>query len=216
MYKLKTGVRIFCDLETSGLSPMSHSVLVASFILLKENEVIRKTFYGRPESVEKWDEGAEKIHKISLWDAMRFPTHTQMASEMLEFLQPCDEFWFHGLRKFDWIRLEGLFFKTGQVFDFRKKCPIYTVRSTIELAKQKLQLENYKLNTVSNRLGIDLDHHSAESDVNACYEIWRQLYEPISTNYTEINFSRARLGDQKEANELCILRYSSNTSRKFA
>lgn len=168
---------IFVDVETTGFDTWSNSVIAASFILLSGTDIKRKTFYGRPESVDKWSDDAEKIHKITLWDAMRFPTHTQMASDILDFLKPCDQFIYHGLRKFDYIRLESLFFKVGKVFEFRKLCPIEKVDSTLRLAKQKLQLPNYKLNTVADYYGIELDHHNAESDVNATYEIWKRLNE---------------------------------------
>lgn len=168
--------KVFVDLETTGFDPIRNSVIACSIIRLNGDSVEQKTFYGRPESVHQWSDKAEAIHKISLWDAMKFPTHTQMAADILDFLLP-SEFYYHGLRKFDWIRLEGLFFKTGQVVQFRQKCRIENVHSTLDLAKEKLQLPNYKLNTVCDYLDIELLHHKADSDARAVYLIWKKLTE---------------------------------------
>lgn len=177
MLKPESKSILFADCELTGFDTWSNSIIEVSFIQKTGDYIERKTFHARPESVEKWSEDAEKVHGIALWDAMRNPTHTQMADDILDFIKPCEKFIYHGLRKFDYIRLESLFFKVGKVFEFRKKCPIETVDSTIRLAKERLQLPNYKLNTLCDYYGIKLDHHKSESDVNATFELWKRLKE---------------------------------------
>ena len=59
--------KIFCDVETSGLSPIKGDVIVSSLIITSLDLKIldRKTFYIKPLSEIGWDLGAEKIHGIS-------------------------------------------------------------------------------------------------------------------------------------------------------
>lgn len=62
-------------------------------------------------------------------------------------------------------------------FIIDEKLPVSKVISTHTLAKNKLKLDNYKLSTVCDHLGIKLNHHDAVSDCEAAAEILRRLYD---------------------------------------
>lgn len=175
----------FVDLESTGFSSYRNSIIALASIIVdrKTNEIVDEFLeYGKPESSFHWSEKAEEVHGISLSKAMGFQPQGHLALKYLKFLKPYKhednhplEFWYHGRGKFDYRFAEAMMCKQGLRFSWNKIADTSLVNSTADLAKKQMCLKNYKLNTVCDALKIELDHHKAESDARACYEIFKKL-----------------------------------------
>ena len=78
---------------------------------------------------------------------------------------------------------------TQNLLDFySKKIPDLRFYDTLTIAKKMWpQLLNHKLNTLSTKFGIALEHHKASSDAEACAKIAiRQMEEMNKTSLTEV------------------------------
>lgn len=172
--------KIYVDVETTALSAQKGDVIVSSLIVadLDRNELAARTFYIKPMNPQAWDPGAEKIHKIPIEKAL---AHTDTPMDILYFLKPYyvpdkyAEFISHSLNGFDFNFMEWLYRKNQLEYSFWKMFHGEHTSSTILKAREKLQLPNFKLNTICEHFSISLDHHNAESDVRACYEIDKRL-----------------------------------------
>ena len=183
-------MNFFIDVETTGFDYLSNCVIELACACEINGEL--KTFNQkiRPLSKAKWSVGAERVHGISYDQAANF-THPKIACHdflgFLEQLAPYERyglphhFWYHGNNAFDWHFVAGLFLKQDLLFELRKYLQGSYVFSTIDLAKNKLQLTNYKLSTVCDYLDIELNHHQALSDAQACMEIHRRLVNENKT-----------------------------------
>ena len=171
-------MKIFCDVESTGFSPWSNSIIACAMIKIDGDTVSKLITYGAPESIHQWGDKAEEIHGIPLVKAVRFQHHSLMLNEILDFIdKPVSEFWYHGKGKFDYKFLLAAFCKINRPYDFIRLVDISRVKSTAQLAKESLQLPNFKLNTVCDYYNIELNHHEVFSDAKACYQIWRRLNE---------------------------------------
>lgn len=178
----------FVDLETTGLDFFRNEILTASvsvcdYETLAEIDAIELKF--KPENLQFWSPEAEKVHGIKLQQALDFPENKLSSAELMSFLHlhKCD--WVQPLVShslnfrggyFDQFFLSAHFMKQEKEFELRRICGIS--QSTIDYAKQCLKLENYKLSTLASYYKIELNHHDAKSDREACqklYKIFRSL-----------------------------------------
>ncbi len=176
-------VIFFVDLETTGLDAMRNEILTASISVcdyqtLEQIEKISLTF--KPENLAFWSEEAEKIHGITPQKALLFTDKKTASREMAAFFnkykkkgtQPLvshSKLWMGGY--FDQNFLFHHFMQYDWEFNFRRICGIS--QSTIDFTRAILKLENYRLSTVANHFNIPLIHHNAESDREACEQIYR-------------------------------------------
>lgn len=181
------------DLETTGFSPMRNDMIELAGIIAKKDDDGKyqkiATFNERcrPYSRESWTEGAEEAHKITLHEALGFQHPRGMLINFLNFMVPFKSasnwpltFVFHGKNKFDFKFLMNAFMKEDLVYSFYKIFNMGNVESTYDLYskyKHVLGLENLKLPTLAKYFDIHLDHHSAPSDANACFEIYKIVKE---------------------------------------
>jgi DNA polymerase-3 subunit epsilon len=171
---------IFGDIETTGLDPLRNEILTGSFISSNGQEKLKEIdLKFRPRFPKKWSIEAEAVHKISLDEAMTFPRHEESMDELMGFINGHSSFVCHALplfgQHFDWAFIKVAAFDMGYWYNLQKSIREDRVNSTITLAKKKITLPDYKLNTLCKHFGIELDHHNAKSDVNACFEIYRKL-----------------------------------------
>jgi DNA polymerase III epsilon subunit-like protein len=186
----KFEVAFFIDLETTGLDAMRNEILTASvsvcdYKTLEQIDEIDLTFC--PRDVKFWDEGAEKIHGIKLQTALAFPDAVEQSRELMRFFlkykregtQPLVS---HALNfrgsYFDqnFLMMHFLKLKEEAMYTMRRVCGIS--QSTIDFAKAaNLGVQNYKLSTLAEYYQIELDHHNAKSDRQACQTIYKRLRE---------------------------------------
>lgn len=175
----------FIDFETTGFDPMRNSAIAFSSIVADKNTLEFKeqyTGYAKPESRKFWSKSAEEIHGISYDEAMLFPEPREAAINWLKFLKPYKDennlpmiTVYHGRANFDPRFAEAFFTKCGLLYSWRKVGSTKETESTVKLAKEYLEIKNYKLNTVCEHLDIELDHHEAASDTMGCYKIYKEL-----------------------------------------
>lgn len=190
MLKSNNPFIFFLDLETTGFSPVKNDAIqLAALVAKKEGDEYIKldtiNEFMRPNCRETWTEGAERIHKISLAEALTFQHPRDALVKLLNFLVPYKHennepllFVDHSMRMFDYKFLLNAFMKEGLEQSFAKVFNPQHYESTVTIAntyKPATGLQNSKLGTVAEYFKIELDHHEASSDVNACFEIYKQF-----------------------------------------
>ena len=182
-FRLKnTSHYFFCDVETTGLTPLKYEIISIAWILTdkKLNVIKKQSDILRPTS-SLWSESSEKIHGISPLRAGNGVDKHKYLSGLLKNIPPCtfvshankgpDGYFDFNMLMFDCMKLD-LYGEFYSKFD-----PLNQI-STVDYAKQaRFSVENFKLDILCKYFGIELDHHKAESDTNACYELFKKLSE---------------------------------------
>jgi len=173
------------DVETTGFDVWRNSLIEYSSIIAKADTfelVAQKTGHARPYSKKYWSSDAELVHGITYNEAKKFPEPREAAIEWLKFLAPYkhkDNYplltVYHGNGNFDARWAEAFFAKCNLQFSWSKVASTKYTESTLKLAKNHLDIENFRLDTICEHLNIELEHHKAESDTLACYEIYKRL-----------------------------------------
>lgn len=168
-------ISCFLDVETTGFDFLRNDIISLACIIQTDDSAIEFVGYARPGSNRYWSYDAEKVHGFSFDEAMSFPSQKELCNNFIEFVRPYSKlnFWCHALGLFDWKFLIHYFLKNNMEWEIKTR--FQNPQSTIPLAKSKLQLPNYKLNTIASYLNIELDHHEVLSDARACHQIWSKL-----------------------------------------
>ncbi len=140
-------------------------------------------FYGefKPHNLDAY--GGEHVHGISLAKALSFPPKMKTTKELFDWIESHDSFHnifcCHALYKFgtyfDWAFLLVHSAKVKKEFLLRKY--FNKLESTIDYYKTlqkegKISVDNFKLDVLCNTFKIDLKHHDAESDMEACRDLY--------------------------------------------
>jgi DNA polymerase III epsilon subunit-like protein len=181
----------FIDLETTGFSPSKNDVIeVAAIIAKKQNDgtLIRVDQFNEfcsPYHEDRWTIGAEKIHRISKRRAFSEQHPRKLLIKYLHFLKEYKDkdnnpllYVCHSKNFFDYRHHFNMFLKEGLQDSFNKVFSLERYESTINLAEKYISatgLENSKLPTLAEYFNVELDHHNALSDANACFEIYKIL-----------------------------------------
>jgi DNA polymerase III epsilon subunit-like protein len=180
----------FCDIETTGRIPWRHEILSLAGIVTDEkfNEIDRIILYNKPLAEGVWDEGAEKIHGITLERARAFPHPNDNLDRLDDFLcgiQRSGQYHFicHALPfkgrmdLFDRNFVFAWYFTNNKRDRYYHNFPEAKVRSTIirspKEAAKRWGVENQKLGTWARRLGIKLNHHEAVSDTECLIQVFK-------------------------------------------
>jgi DNA polymerase III epsilon subunit-like protein len=177
----------FIDVETTGFDVWRNSMIAFSSVIATKDGlefIDQYTGYSKPESKKFWSDDAEKIHGFTYKEAMKFPEPRQAGIDFLKFLKPYKHdnnfpmlSVYHGAGNFDLRWCDAFFAKNKLWHSWQKVSSMKQIESTMYLAKSHMEADNYKLDTVCKILGIDLDHHKAESDALACFLIYKKLKE---------------------------------------
>lgn len=180
----KKVIAIAADVECTGFDKIGGDVLSTGLVEILEDFTLGREveFFSRPMSTKYFSESAQKIHGISYFKAMSFPTRRESCMSMLHWLKPLIgsfplPFVYHGTGKFDHSWLKWHFAKEELESSWAKVFPEALVESTLAMSRAHLkQLHNHKLKTVSEHYGISTDdHHSALPDARACAMIYCKL-----------------------------------------
>lgn len=176
----------FCDLETTGFDQWRNEILTLSmscfnYEKLEPQGEIELNF--KLQNIEYWGDEAEKIHGITIRDALEFEPKKESTLKLNRFINSFGDhnvFCCHASKRkggyFDWLFLRTHFSKCNLEFDLTRN--INKLESTIDFYKylvkeQKVSVDNYKLNTICETLGVELNHHEAKSDRVACEKIYK-------------------------------------------
>lgn len=200
MLKSKNKYIVFVDVETTGFPEQAgyigNDLLSWSGIVTDThlNILDKATFFSRPQCEKYW--GAEHIHGFSYKEAMRFPMPRSCCVNILKFLAPYKHednwplLWVeHSLNWIDYLFTCGLFMRQDLLMTFHKVVRHDHALSTIKMARA-LGYKQNKLNEWADRLNIKLEHHNSESDVMACYEVYKFLL-----NHGELNDGTVQSSD---------------------
>lgn len=195
------------DIETTGLMIGRAEVLTSANIICDYTKpdlpvIGAKLFQFRPRFPKNWSKDAEKVHGITLEEAMAFPEAHIAALEQLEWMESMmgdgpAVFMCHAMKPFkagesyfDYGHLRALYYDLGLDnkvegghFRWEKLMPHKHLQSSVTWARHlkdtgALQTENAKLGTLCTHFGIHLDHHNAISDTKACRQLFINFRRP--------------------------------------
>ena len=183
MSQLTFQYRNYCDVETSGFDPIRNDVISLALVVTDRELNVKGEFYetAKPEFNKFYSEEAEKIHGFRQRDMYKFQSRRQLCENLLKFLKPFKSdinvpnlFIQHALGQFDYMFVEWMFRKENLQYSMWKVLRQDYQRSTI-IEARKQGYKNNKLNEWADRIGFDLDHHSAQSDVACTVEVDKYL-----------------------------------------
>lgn len=183
---MKNKFLFFVDLETTGFSWNYHDIIQLSGIITdyELNELAVFDQFSRPQGFHRWSQGAEDHHGIPFHRANKFQDQRKMLIKFMHFLKPyiiegqTIKFVCHAKNYFDYKFVKETFINQDLANSFNKAFSKDNYESTIDLAekfKPATGLSNNKLNTVADHFNIELDHHEALSDANACKSIYKRF-----------------------------------------
>jgi DNA polymerase III epsilon subunit family exonuclease len=155
------------DLETSGLSAKNSRVLEIAILTIDSSGNILHTFETllNPEDGEV---GRSDIHQISLKMLQNAPTFADVAENIANLLSGTIAVAHNA--KFEENFLHAEFKRLGIAL------PIMPAIDTMWIAQMKLDLSNYKLDTVARHFGVSIENaHTALGDISAMQKFFPQL-----------------------------------------
>lgn len=174
------------DLETTGIRPGTNEILTIATILADDdfNEV--DVFHRgiRPEYKNQWSEDAENIHNIT-WDkAQSFKDSKQVLDDYVSFLSNYGRdhsFVCHALpfgnkvNTFDRNFVFYWFHYDDRRVDYYRLFPEDKMYTTIAAKRKQACLdwgiENQKLGTWADKLGVKFKHHNALEDARVTLQV---------------------------------------------
>ena len=192
---------IFLDFESNSPgSPFGHvsgpdgwDDPISLFMIKTDSELnILDEIDVRFAPTGRWSLDSEKVHGITEKEARNYPPQSEGLEKIIEFIDPGSTIVFHAAKighYFDYGMMLGLFEKHEKRAIFYQLFP-YLV-STVDVLREAVksgkfepvlsqgsdgrQRQSYRLNLWCERLGIELDHHNAQSDTRATYEIFKRV-----------------------------------------
>ena len=126
----------------------------------------------------RFEAGNIRIHKIRPEDVMHEPTFAELYEEMLPYL--ADKHLVAHNASFDM----GVLLASLQLYGLPQ--PSLTYSCTVQLARRAFpESPRYGLGIISAYLGIELNHHQALSDANACAQIMLQAQQLFGVSNVE-------------------------------
>lgn len=168
---------------------------------VKINE--RYTLINPQISARRWDYGAIRVHGIRPNDVIDSPTFADIWPELIHYAA-CYPLVAHNAN-FDIGVLRAELERSNLASpSIRYGCSMQLARSAwpkrrlkdledATVAELRAAPENHKLNTLSEFLEIELDHHNALSDAVACGEITVRAVEQLGENTLAAAYERPRL-----------------------
>jgi len=166
---------IAIDYETAN---SSYESVCAVGITVVENGEIFARYYSLikpPKEYSYFDPFNTSIHGISERDVRKAPSFAEVWKDIESFYVEKNLPFACHYAGFDIRVTESMLFHIGANFQ-----DIYFFDTCTISKKVWPELLNYKLNTIANFLGINLDHHNAASDAEACAKIALKQMELLS------------------------------------
>ena len=189
------------DIETSGLDPFRNEVLtlsVSAVSIQDDRELDSELFLFKPENKAFWSAESESIHGISWEKAKLFEDKKKEWLRFIKFLScyahkpqimVCHAMWFG--KYFDSSFIDCQLDQIGLLFEKRKYIgrPFSTMTMAKELAKKNaIRTESFSLDSLAKIYGIELKHHDASSDREACQKLFIEFKNKGVTDvYTDPN-----------------------------
>lgn len=163
----------------------------------------RYTLINPQISARRWDYGAIRVHGIRPNDVIDAPTFADIWPELIHYAA-CYPLMAHNAN-FDIGVLRAELARSNLASpSIRYGCSMQLARSAwpkrrvkdlevATVAELRAAPENHKLNTLSEFLEIELDHHNALSDAIACGEITVRAVDHLGANTLAAAYAHPRL-----------------------
>lgn len=184
---------LFYDIETSGLDSTKHGIIQISGIIdINGEEKENFNFFVKLFSDDLIDEAALKIINIDKSDIENFESPIEVHKKLIEILSKhinkydkLDKFYLCGYNniKFDDQFLRTFFEKNGDKFFgsfFWSNSIDVIVLATMKLLKYRELMDNFKLKTVAQTLGVDFnveDLHNSMNDIILTRKVFYELFK---------------------------------------
>lgn len=172
------------DIETTGLDYWRCEILTLSIGLYEDNSslIAEREFCFKPERMKYWSDQAGAVHKISKEKALTFPDKNDSWEDFFILLD-----WYikepihlvchakYITSYFDRAFLDCQMDLMGRLFELRKyfKSTISTHTICQDLRTARVyNFEKLSLDYICTYFKINLDHHNAKSDREACAKIY--------------------------------------------
>lgn len=178
---------LYFDTETTGLNPEKHAMIqIAGILEIDGKEEARFDFTLRPFENDLIDDKALEVHGRTRDEIMTYPSPGDVYKDIVSFFSryidkydPKDKFYPAGYNvRFDLDFLSSFFRKNGDVY-FGSFCNWKAIDALPIMhffdAMGYVHYENYKLETVCEKLGINIQAHDALSDIRATRELIKKL-----------------------------------------
>lgn len=163
----------------------------------------RYTLINPGIAAARWDRGAMRIHKISPRDVIDAPSFEDIWPELIHYAA-CYPLVAHNANFDIGVLRSELSRAALSSPTIRYGCSMQLARSAwpkrrkadlevASVAELRAAPENHKLSTLSEFLGIELDHHNALSDAIACGEIAVRAVEQMGETTLAAAYERPRL-----------------------
>lgn len=194
----------FYDLETTGLSSNAHGIHQLAGMIVIDNKIRQRfNFKIRPFEGAKIEESALNLSGVTKEQIEAYPPAQQVFPELINLLSTyvdkfnkADKFHLVGYRidSFDNEFLRKLFMQNGDQFFgswfWSDSIDLFSLSSFV-LQEERASMENFKLFSVAEQLGIPVDKgklHDAEYDVFLTVQIY---YKILHGTKGDLNNDRA-------------------------
>lgn len=186
---MKRSKILWIDTETTGLDPKENDIWQLAYLIEIDGEVVDgQNMYIRPFDFNNIDDEALEVGGITVEKLLEIELTTEQAvaqikrtwKKYIDKFNRDDKFviagyWVH----FDAGFVRQMFHKAGDKYGIGSWCfsPLMDVSTFVgtAIARHGWRFPNYKLETVCDRLGIQIEAHDALSDIYAT----RSLYSAI-------------------------------------
>jgi len=165
-------VMIAFDVETTGRNAETDQIIEISMCLYESGE--EKKYHRLIKPQIPISSGAERVHGISMDDLEDAPMFSEVASEILEFMNLADVIVGYNVR-FDIRFVEKEFARIGQKIQLDEKLVVDPFR--IWQAMEPRRLEDAHRRFVGSEME---NAHSAEADVQAAVKVLRGVREEFN------------------------------------
>ena len=187
------------DFETANRSPSSACEI--GLVIVEDGRIVdtyRKLIRPTPNYFEI---GNIRVHKIRPEDVINEPTFDELYDEIIPLL--ADKHVVAHNASFD----IGVLLASLKQYDLPE--PSLTYSCTVQLARRVWpEAPRYGLGIISSYLGIELQHHQALSDANACAQLMLQAQQVLGVTHVDELLREVNLRARS------IVDYGSSTSRK--
>ena len=184
----------FFDLETTGILPGRHGIHQISGEIVIDGEVKEDfNFHVRPNPKAQIDPEALKVAGVTKEQIMAYPPMKEIYGQLIQLLgkyvdkyNKNDKFFLIGYNNasFDNNFLRGFFLQNGDHYFgswFWSNCIDVMVLASQYLGEKRSEMENFKLSTVAQFMGINVEAeelHSADYDI----ALTKAIYDKVTSH----------------------------------
>lgn len=165
----------FLDVETPNYSNSAISS-IALIHMTSDGEVITKSLLVNPE--QHFDAFNINLTGITPEMVQNQPTFAEVWDEIKEYFE--DSILVAHNARFDLSVLQKCFKR------YHIQSPEMYYMCTVDLSRKYIPSNSHKLNILCDLLGIELNHHQADSDTNACMQIFLYMNNKVGLKESEI------------------------------